>query len=152
MPNVQAFKYLLRVDARSAYHAQAIATAFAGFADDNLEVGADRPSPQTPHNWPHLILARDRGPRIFEERKMNSPPTQMIGHDLSTIEWPTLLFDRFRYTLNVATESGRVCDALEAIAAWHQWLLVDQPDPNRRASIQHQRLLQDILDREGRPL
>jgi hypothetical protein len=68
---------------------------------------------------------------------MNSPPTQMIGYDLSTIEWPTLLFDGFRYTLNVATESGRVCDALEAIAAWHQWLLVDQPDPNRRASIQH---------------
>jgi hypothetical protein len=76
----------------------------------------------------------------------------MIGHDLSTIEWPTLLFDRFRYTFNVATETGRVCDALEAIAAWH-------PVAARRSARSEQtrfhptpRLLQDILDREGRPL
>jgi hypothetical protein len=82
---------------------------------------------------------------------MNSPPTQMIGHDLSTIEWPTLLFDRFRYTFNLATETGRICDALEAISV--------APVAARRSAGSEQtrflptpRRLQDILDREGRPL
>jgi hypothetical protein len=75
---------------------------------------------------------------------MNSPPTQMIGHDLSTIEWPTLLFDRFRYTFNVATETGRIRDALGYLGV--------APVAARRSTRSEQRLLQDILDREGRPL
>jgi hypothetical protein len=81
---------------------------------------------------------------------MNSPPPQISG-ELSNIEWQTLLFDRFRHTFNAATETGRVCDALEAKAAWDQWLLVNRPNDSRRAAIPTPSLLQDILDREGRP-
>jgi hypothetical protein len=78
---------------------------------------------------------------------MNFPPIQIIVHELSNIEW----FGRFRDTFNAATETGPVCGALQAIAAWQRWLLVNQPQESRRAAIPIPRLLDDILDRDGKP-
>jgi hypothetical protein len=82
---------------------------------------------------------------------MNSPVDQITHSTPSDIECESILFTRYQSTLAVMLETGAARDALEAKAAWEQWLLVNQPDKTRRAAIPTPKLIRNILDREGKP-
>jgi hypothetical protein len=76
---------------------------------------------------------------------MNSPLSTPSG-----FERESFLYAQFRSKFNVATETGEVRDAIEAISASDRWLLVNQPDDSRRTEIPKPQLLQNVLAREGR--
>jgi hypothetical protein len=82
---------------------------------------------------------------------MNPLAIQISPNESSNTEWESILFTRYQYALAVVLEIGELRDAIEADAAWRQWLLSYLPDQRQRDAIPTPRLLRDIFNREGKP-